>query len=241
MRILVTGSEGLVGSALTAALRDLQHQVVGLDLLGDGHDRGDVRRADDVARAVHGCDGVVHLAAISRVVWGERDPDACVATNLGGTRNVLAACLEASPRWVLFASSREVYGQPAALPASEDAPRHPVNVYGRSKVQGEDLVVGAREHGLATAVVRLSNVYGTTDDHQDRVVPAFARGAAEGRELRVDGRGHTFDFTHLDDTVDGLVRMIGLLEDGEAPPPVHVLTGRPTTLGELAELAVPWV
>ena len=104
--------------------------------------------------------------------------------------------------------------------------------------QGEDLVLGAREHGLATAVVRLSNVYGTTDDHHDRVVPAFARGAAEGRQLRVDGRGHTFDFTHLDDTVDGLVRMIGLLEDGEAPPPVHFLTGRPTTLGELAELAV---
>ena len=131
MRILVTGSEGLVGSALAAALRSLRHQVVGLDLVGDGPDHGDVRRAEDLARAVQGCVGVVHLAAISRVVWGERDPDACMATNLEGTRNVVRSCLESSPRWVLFASSREVYGQPEVLPATEDAPRQPVNVYGR--------------------------------------------------------------------------------------------------------------
>ncbi|MEO8630408.1 MAG: NAD-dependent epimerase/dehydratase family protein [Betaproteobacteria bacterium] len=50
------------------------------------------------------------------------------------------------PPWLIFASSREVYGQPASLPATEDAPLRPVNVYGRSKLEGEYLVDAARGH-----------------------------------------------------------------------------------------------
>lgn len=89
-----------------------------------------------------------------------------------------------------------------------------------------------------TAVVRLSNVYGATDDHPDRVVPAFARAAASGAEMRVDGRNHVFDFTHLDDTIRGISAVITKLEAGEiALPAIQLVTGRPTTLGVLAELA----
>ena len=121
----------------------------------------------------------------------------------------------------------------------EDAPVRPVNVYGRSKAAGERLVLGARGHGLRTAVVRLSNVFGSIDDHADRVIPAFARAAAEGRPLRVCGRGHTFDFTPLEDAVRGLSALVELLEDGgPPPPPIHLVTGRATTLGELAATAV---
>lgn len=69
----------------------------------------------------------------------------CRATNVGGTRNVLAAALAADPRpWVLFASSREIYGQADALPVTEDAPARAMNVYGHTKVAGEALVGEAR-------------------------------------------------------------------------------------------------
>ena len=240
-RILITGSEGLVGHALADAVRQRAWQVKGLDVLAPTlEDRGDVRDADAVSRALAGCSGVVHLAAVSRVILGERSPELCWDTNVGGTRNVLAAALNARPcPWVVLSSSREVYGQPDELPANEDAPLAPVNIYGRSKVEGERLALEAREAGLRTGILRLSNVYGVIADHADRVVPAFARAAATGARLRVDGDGHNFDLTHVYDTIRGMVQLIEALEAGEsALPPIHLLTGRPTTLGELAELAV---
>jgi nucleoside-diphosphate-sugar epimerase len=86
--------------------------------------------------------------------------------------------------------------------------------------------------------VRLSNVYGSARDHADRVVPALARAAAEGRPLRIDGRAHTFDFTHIDDVVRGLVGIIELLDRDVMIPPIHLLTGRPTTLAELAGICI---
>jgi len=198
-----------------------------------------VRDAHRVREAVAGCRGVVHLAAVSRVIWAERAPANCREVNVGGVRRVLEAALEAKPRpWVLFASSREVYGRSRRLPVAESAPLSPVNVYGRSKVAGERLVDGARIEGLRAATVRLSNVYGSTSDHADRVVPAFARAAVEGTGIRIDGTGCIFDFTHIDDAVRGLVAVIDQLEGGKTPPPVHLLTGTPTTLRELAALAI---
>ena len=238
--ILVTGSEGLVGRALRAALATRGTEVVGLDLRGSCGEGGDVRDVRCVRNSVVGCRGIIHLAAVSRVVWGERDPQGCWDVNVGGLHNVIKAAVESTRRpWLLFASSREVYGQPDHLPVTEDAPFLPVNVYGRCKVEGERLVEAARAGGLRAAVVRLSNVYGSTRDYPDRVLPAFARAAVRGSVLRVEGEDNAFDFTHLDDTVRGLLALIELLSEGETPPPpIHLLTGRPTTLGRLAALAV---
>ena len=238
-RILITGSEGLIGRVLRVALEARGAEVVGLDLLRTGREHGDVRSLRRVEDALDGCDGVVHLAAVSRVLWGERDPKGCWSTNAEGLGNVLRALEERKRQpWLLFASSREVYGQPRRLPTTEDTPLLPVNVYGRSKVEGERLTEAARAGGLRAATVRLSNVYGSARDHADRVVPAFARAAVSGSNIRIDGTECTFDFTHIDDTVRGMVGIIDLLEIGETPPPIHLLTGTPTTLRDLAALAL---
>ena len=238
-RILHTGSEGLVGGALRGLLEARGNEIVGLDLRAGGNEYGDVRDPRRVRDAVAGCRGVVHLAAVSRVVWAERAPDDCRNINVGGLRRVLEAAFELPARpWVLFASSREVYGEPRRLPATEDTPLSPVNVYGRSKVEGERLVEEARAGGLLAATVRLSNVYGSALDHADRVVPAFARAAVEGSAIRVDGAKCTFDFTHIEDTVRGMVAAIDRLDAGETLPPIHLLTGAPTTLRELAAMAM---
>lgn len=238
-RILVTGSSGLIGRALRASLEARGWETVGLDLRGSGDENGDVRDPRRVRAALAGCRGAVHLAAVSRVAWGERAPDECWSTNVGGLRNVLDAADERTSRpWLLFASSREVYGQPRRLPASEDCPLRPVNVYGRTKVEGERLVNEARRGGLRAAVVRLSNVYGGAGDHADRVVPAFARAAVSGEPIRIEGARCVFDFTHIDDAARGMVAAVDLLEAGRPPPPVHLLTGVPTALRDLAEMAM---
>jgi nucleoside-diphosphate-sugar epimerase len=241
MRIGVTGSEGLIGSVLCAALERAGHEARRFDVRNDTRTPhyGDVREPELVAHFVEGCDGVVHLGAVSRVILGEREPERCVATNEVGTRNVLDAAVAASSKpWVIFASSREVYGESQKLPVHEDAALSPVNIYGRTKAAAERATVEARARGINTAVLRFSNVYGATRDHADRVVPAFCRGAALGHPLRVDGSLHTFDFTHLDDTLAGVLKAIEVMASGERNlPPIHLLTGRPTTLGQLAVMA----
>lgn len=237
--ILITGSSGLVGTAVRASLERSGVSVTGLDIQAAGQEFGDVRYPLTIRHLFDGCTGIIHLAAISRVIWGEKDPDNCWATNVDGLANVLTLAKSQKVKpWVIFASSREVYGQPDILPATESSPLNPVNIYGQAKVEGERLINEARTQGLRTAIVRLSNVYGSTADHHDRVVPAFARAALLGNALRVDGSDHTFDFTHLDDTVRGIVSLTTYLDAGhDVFPPIHFLTGEPTTLGQLAEIA----
>lgn len=240
-QILITGSCGLIGRAATTSLRAAGFEVRGFDPLApDVAQRGDVRDASALRAAVASCGGVLHLGAVSRVVWGERDPAQCLATNVDGTRNVLAAAAAAPARpWVLVASSREVYGQADALPVAEDAPRRPMNVYARSKREAENLAFAAVRDGVRAAVVRLSNVYGCARDHRDRVVPAFVRAAARGAPLRVEGAERLYDFTHVDDVARGLAALAERLDGGaELPPPIHFVSGEGTTLGELAALAV---
>lgn len=236
--VLVTGSRGLVGRRLCASLRDDGFSVKELDLLGRGVSHGDVTHLADLEAAIQGCAGVVHLAAVSRVIWGQRDPDLCWRTNVVGLQNLVHAALAQSSRpWILFSSSREVYGQAPSFPVAETTALNPLNVYARSKAEGERIVLEARSQGLQTAVVRLSNVYGCTKDHVDRVIPAFSRAAVEGLPLRVEGSNHTFDFTHVNDVVRGLRALIGLLESGgKSLSPVHLVSGHPTSLGELAAI-----
>jgi nucleoside-diphosphate-sugar epimerase len=166
-KILVTGSEGLIGSEIIQELQTLGMMTAKLDICAEvpGH-QGDVRDCQTVEQAMAGCSGVIHLAAVSRVLWGEQNPVLCWETNVKGTENVLMAVSRMNPKpWVIFSSSREVYGHPQSLPVAEDAPLVPVNIYGRSKIAGEYLANDARTKGLTTAIVRFSNVYGSTSDH----------------------------------------------------------------------------
>lgn len=236
-KILVTGHRGLVGRHLVPLLKSAGYQVVGLDI-ADGS--GDITQPEAIRSVISNVSGVVHLAAVSRVIWGERNPSLCWQTNAVASHSILEAASQCKQKpWVLLASSREVYGEPDQIPVSEDAPLGPVNIYGRAKAEMERYAQEARLEGLNTAVVRLANVYGCVEDHEDRVLPAFCRNAAEGRPLRVDGFDHLFDFTHVDDTVMGIARLVALLNANEHNlPPIHLLPGIGTTLFEAAKIAV---
>jgi UDP-glucose 4-epimerase len=200
---------------------------------------GDVRDQTYLSSAAQDVDAIIHLAAISRVQWGDAHPELCWETNVGGTENAVRAAARARRNPVLIvASSREVYGEPDAVPVDEDAPAAPVNVYGRSKVACEQAALAGREVGVNAAVVRFSNVYGRMNDHPDRVVPAFARAASRGSPMQVCGSDLVFDFTHVEDTAAGTIALLEALLAGERHlPPIHFVTGRPTTLGRLAQIA----
>lgn len=236
MTILVTGSEGLVGRRVCSLLAESGIDVRRFDIARSKHE--DIRNKDALAEAMEGIEGIVHLAAVSRVAWGERDPDLCQATNVAGLRSLLNCCFgQPSRPWVVFTSSREVYGNPDQLPVREDAPLRPLNVYARSKKAGELLVTEARAAGLCVNVCRLSNVYGSIRDHADRVIPAFASVAARGGRLYVEGRDNLFDFTSIVDVGRAMKTLIDITGRREELPPIHFASGVGATLGQLAELA----
>lgn len=238
MRLLITGSKGLIGSALRKACTHLNIQTVGIDKNEqiDQPDYGTILDRNAIFNRMQECDGIIHLAAISRVIFGEKFPKLCWETNVEGTENVLEAALASEKKpWVLYASSREVYGEQKILPVQETAPLAPVNIYGESKAEAERKVEAS---SLITGIVRFSNVFGSAHDHHDRVIPAFCRASAEGTEIRVDGAENLFDFTFIEDVVHGILAFIYLLSQKNASiTPIHLTSGQPATLGEVAHIA----
>lgn len=226
----MTGSLGLVGKALIGLLKPT-FEVAGFDIADDPD--------EDICRQIplKNYRGIVHLAAVSRVVTGEQDPALCVRTNVDALRSLYKNALAQQRPWIVFASSREVYGSSGPAPVNEDTVQVPQNVYARTKVEGERLSLEARDAGLVVNIARLSSVYGSTADHATRVVPCFARTAAMGGTMTVEGRNHIFDFTHVDDVAEGLRRLVLETDRAHLLPPIHFVSGRGTKLGQLAELA----
>lgn len=241
MHILITGSKGLIGSGLKHALSLLNIHVTGLDIRADKQDPeyGDILNKEKLFSLFNTVDGVVHLAAISRVVEGEKNPDLCWKINTEGTKHVVEAAFASNKKpWVVYASSREVYGPSKDFPIKESSVLNPINIYGKSKLAAEQIIEKASQKGLITAIVRFSNVYGSVHDYPDRVIPAFCRAAVQGNDLRVEGSSHVFDFTHLEDVVQGMICLIRLLSQKRSSlPPIHLASGHPVTLGEIAKIA----
>ncbi|WP_114391487.1 NAD-dependent epimerase/dehydratase family protein [Notoacmeibacter marinus] len=234
--ILVTGSRGLIGKSIIQRLRTRGAKIREFDIAEDA--ASDLCNSLAIANALQDIRGVLHLGGVSRVLWGEKDPETCILANTGATKSILDGCLADPKRpWVIYASSREVYGQSEVLPVDEDFQLHPMNTYAKSKVRSEAYCQAAAREGLLVNIVRFSSVYGIATDHPDRVAPAFARAAALGGAIRLEGKDNTLDFTYIDDVVEGLYRLVSLTEDRQQLPPVHLVSGRGVRLEELAQLA----
>jgi len=240
MKILLTGSAGFIGSDLKVFLEKQGIEVVAYDLKDvPAHDTRDFK---DVKEKIKLVDGVIHLAAVSRVKVAYENPLECVNTNVGGTINVFEVSRISSNRpWVIFASSREVFGESRPLPATEETPRNPMNVYGIAKIAGEDLCkIFSKDYGLKTRVLRFSNVYTSVHDQLDRVIPKFIIQALKNEDIIINGTGEEiFDFTYIDDTIQGIWGCVQEIQKSEQLYNDFILaTGAPTSLKELAEIII---
>lgn len=235
--ILVTGSEGLIGKTLGSQLEKLNRTFKSFDIR---HIKpNDICNKDQITACLQDCEGIVHLAGISRVILGEQNPQKCWLNNAMGTAYVLQTAYKLPHKpWVIYASSREVYGQQEQFPVKETALLKPLNTYALSKAAAEGLVHSYQNQGLRTQILRFSSVYGRVDDHVDRVIPAFCRAALLNKPLRIEGSKNQFDFTHVLDVAAGIIKTIEAIELKEKlPSAIHFTTGIPTTLKETALLA----
>lgn len=235
-KILVTGAAGLIGAALAERLEKQGYEVICCDIRL--RDNPLSFYSEQIIPLLNECVGIIHLAAISRVIHGEQYPDLCNKVNVEETTKFLELCklLHHKP-WFIYGSSREVYGEQKNLPVTESASLSPVNNYARGKVLIEELVAGLENSGFNVAILRFSNVYGGLLDHYSRVVPAFCINALKNEPIRIEGKECIFDFTYLEDVVDGISLAVNHLQNVKSSlPPIHFTAYRPCSLGELANI-----
>lgn len=236
----------MIGTHLRKEFQRHGHHVETLDLNSEDLDGnpityvGDVTNIQAMGLPKKKYDGIIHLAAVSRVIDAELNKEECTRVNIGGTREVLNFSKENNVKWFIFGSSREVYGEPPSLPVSELDGVAPINHYGIVKVKGEAMVEDfCSHHGMAFSNLRFSNVYGHPGDHETRLINAFLFRAIRSEPLEIHGGGQVFDFTHVEDTANAILKAaIFLSEARSSLPPMHILPGVPVAIEDLASLVL---
>ncbi|MGZ4120454.1 MAG: dTDP-4-dehydrorhamnose reductase [Actinomycetota bacterium] len=224
MRVLVTGAGGQLGADLGARLRG--HETVLLD--HDALDVTDAIAAEGVLRAADP-EIVIHAAAMTNVDGCENDPGRAHLVNVTGTRNIAGACENA---FLIVVSTDYVFDGTAARAYVETDPANPIQVYGRTKLEGEQ---AAREETDRLAIVRTAWLYGAR----------LASGAAARNFvvsiLRTSARG---PLDVVDDQVGSptwtgdLAAAIAKLAEARAPGTYHVANGGAVSRFEFARAIV---
>jgi dTDP-4-dehydrorhamnose reductase len=150
MKYLITGSRGMLGHDLVTALD-------GRDVTA--FDRGDldITDLDAVRRIVPGHDVIINVAAYTKVDDAESDEPAALLINATGAANLATAAAE-NGTILLQVSTDYVFDGTATTPYGENTPRHPVSAYGRTKGEGERLVM--ENNPGRTYIVRTAWLYG---------------------------------------------------------------------------------
>ncbi|OVZ59881.1 dTDP-4-dehydrorhamnose reductase [Pigmentiphaga sp. NML030171] len=205
MTILVAGAGGQLGHELV--LRGAALGVVGLD-----HGQWDVSDPAATARIVaeYRPRVVINAAAHTAVDKAEGEPERALAVNRDGVRNLARACA-AQGAALLHLSTCYVFDGAKGAPYTEDDAPHPLNVYGRSKWEGERLLPALLPRHLT---LRVSWVFGA---HGGNFVRTMLRLAGEGRPLRVVA-DQTGTPTHAGDIARALLCLAARIQDGEALP-----------------------
>jgi dTDP-4-dehydrorhamnose reductase len=210
MRILITGARGQLGRELQQVLQD--HQLTLLDIPDFDLTKPGVEASIAGPRP----EVVIHAAAYTDVDGAEQEPERVMAINAEGTERVAKGAATVGAR-LFYLSTDYVFDGRQGVPYRETDRPNPINVYGRSKLEGE---CRALTHCPNTLVIRTAWLYGA---HGKNFVKTIMRLASEQSELRVvsDQRGCP---THAGDLADALRKLIELNTSNFEPRTLH-LTG----------------
>ena len=246
---LVTGAAGFLGSHVVEQLIARGSKVVALDSLEWGREshlspfseipgfqfeRADIRDREAIAAVFsrHRPAAVIHLAALHYIPAAVKDPVATVAINVLGTQTILSAADAVGVESLLFASTGDVYA-PSDAPHREDDRLAPFNIYGLSKLQGEQLVgLASQDHATKRFVVaRLFNLYGPreTNPHILPEIIAQLRNASK-RQLKLGNIWPRRDLVPVRDAARAIIEMIQRAPAGVTT--ANVATGRAWSIDE---------
>lgn len=232
MKVLVTGSAGFIGSALSMRLLERGDEVIGIDNLNDYYDvslkearlartiehsgyteaRIDLedRAAVEELFKKHKPNRVVNLAAQAGVRYSLENPYAYIDTNIVGFINILECCRHNEVEHLVYASSSSVYGANTNMPFSvHNNVDHPVSLYAATKKSNE-LMAHTYSHLYQTPTtgLRFFTVYGPWG-RPDMALFLFTKNILAGKPIDVFNYGkHRRDFTYIDDIVEGVMRTL---------------------------------
>ena len=213
MHILVTGGAGFVGTNLIKKLLSDGHYVTSIDNYSTGKKENHLDKCDyhnyDI-RDIDGYDGLVnniskpdiifHLAAVARIQPSFKDPKNYFTTNANGTLNIVNYCANNSIPLIYAGSSSHHSGKFS-------------NPYTFSKDIGEDIIKLYETHfNLKSSTARFYNVYGPnqlTEGGYTTLIGRWMNNIKNNIQCEIYGNGEKRrDFTHVDDIVDGLIRIM---------------------------------
>ena len=218
MKALVTGGGGFLGSAIAGMLHQRGDQVTvfgrrrypHLERRGIECVQGDLRDAESVQNSVSGMDVVFHAGGLTGI-WGQRRM--FWETNVGGTRNVLAACRRAGgPKLVYTSSPSVVFGEDDLCGVDESVPypERYLAAYPETKAAAEREVLDANNDDLATVALRPHLIWGPGDPH---LIPRVLDRARRGKLVRVGDGRNLVDIIYIDNAAEALL----LAADALAP------------------------
>jgi dTDP-glucose 4,6-dehydratase/UDP-glucose 4-epimerase len=182
--------------------------------------------------AMEDCDGIIHLAAVSRVGDAYDDPFNCIESNIMGTAIVLEAARKTRHQpWLMLSST----GEALTLPNAD------ANLYGITKYSAEQCARRyAKDYGLRVLITRFSDVYGSGRDHPTKVLPLFIEKALRSEPIVVQNSWMKSDFIYYQDLISGVIRGVAYLETQKKGTykSISICTGNSVTLVELAETIV---
>lgn len=252
MKVLVTGSDGFIGSHLTEELVKKGYQVKAfvyynsfntwgwLDTLPKEIMKnlevfqGDIRDPNGVEEAMRGVDAVFHLAALIAIPFSYHSPDTYVDTNIKGTLNVLQAARKLGTKRVLVTSTSEVYGTAQYVPIDESHPFQGQSPYSATKIGADRLAESFyRSFQLPVTIVRPFNTYGPRQSAR-AVIPTIITQLLAGKtEIKLGTLTPTRDFNYVKDTVNGFISIYE--SDKTVGEEINIATQKEISIGVLAE------
>ncbi len=251
-KILVTGSEGFIGSHLVEELVKQGYEVKAFVLYNSFNTwgwldtlsqetmehvevfTGDVRDPNGVYEAMRGCSAVFHLAALIAIPFSYHSPDAYVDTNIKGTLNILQAARKLDLDRVLVTSTSEVYGTAQYVPIDEKHPYQGQSPYSATKIGADRLAESFyRSFDLPVTIVRPFNTYGPRQSAR-AVIPTIITQLLAGKtEIKLGALSPTRDFNYVKDTANGFIKMYE--SDRTIGEEINIATQQEISIGELAE------
>lgn len=214
MKVFVTGGAGFIGSTVSRALLDMEHDVTVYDNLSRGRKelvpedaefvKGDIADEETMVKQLKGHDAVIHLAGFLEVNVSVQKPVDFAVNNVVNSVKLLEAMRKADVGKIIFSSSATVYGVPKRLPLKEDDPvGMQANPYGATKVSVETFLgVYHQLYAMDCVALRYFNPYGPNElcDPETHAVPNIIRATLEKRPIPLYWKGEQLrDYIYVED------------------------------------------
>lgn len=254
-KILVTGSEGFIGSHLVEQLLKEDCKIRAFVLYNSFNlwgwldtfpkekldnieiFTGDVRDPNSVRNAIKGIDIVFHLAALIGIPYSYHSPDSYIDTNIKGTLNILQACRDFDVKRVLITSTSEVYGTALYVPIDEKHPLQPQSPYSATKIGADTLAESFyRSFNLPVTIVRPFNTYGPRQSAR-AVVPTIVSQLLSGcKEIKLGSLHPTRDLNYVADICNGFISLAKC--DEAVGKTINIGSGQEISIRDLATFLI---